>query len=290
MPRVLLRLLAFAAIMMLPLLLLPKTGTTIEKPMANEPVASSDMQEQRETSDGETPLPSENEIASDSTDPEQPTYPGVTTARILRGGNGKPGIRIHYPVTGNAAVDEDLKKWLTDRADSFEKESDAETGDGGERPDNYSQWELSVSFAISKPQPEIFSVIFNVYSYQGGVHGNLSIVCRNYNLSTGKRLDLSDLFRNPEKALVLMSAWSRKELSKNLGKDADDAMIHAGTEPDTANFGNLMLIPEGLNIEFSPYQVASWAEGQQQVVMPLSELAEAGPERNIWPNAPEPQR
>ena len=83
-----------------------------------------------------------------------------------------------------------------------------------------------------------------------------------------------------------MSAWSRKKLARTLGEDADEDMIRDGVAPDLRNFANLTLTPQGLRIEFQPYQVAPWSAGPQRVDMPLAELAAAGPEALIWPQAP----
>ena len=97
---------------------------------------------------------------------------------------------------------------------------------------------------------------------------------------------MADLFKDPEKALQLMSSWSQKELARSLGEDTDEDMIRDGVAPDLRNFANLTLTPQGLRIEFQPYQVAPWAAGPQRVDMPLAELAAAGPEARIWPQAP----
>ena len=63
-------------------------------------------------------------------------------------------------------------------------------------------------------------------------------------------------------------------------------MLKDGTEPLVENFSSLTLTPEGICINFQPYQVAPWAAGPQRVDMPLAELAAAGPEARIWPQAP----
>ena len=147
-------------------------------------------------------------------------------------------------------------------------------------------WDLTGLFELTRPSEGVVSVTFSVYSYTGGAHGNLEITCLNYDLRTGRRLDLADLFKDPEKALQLMSAWSQKELARSLGEDTDEDMIRDGVAPDLRNFANLTLTPQGLRIEFQPYQVAPWAAGPQRVDMPLAELAAAGPEARIWPQAP----
>ena len=206
--------------------------------------------------------------------------------RIQRGGNGNPAVSLYYPVLHQAAVDEAIRRWAMDVADAYEKEVSKADGPDGEKPSSYGMWDLTGLFELSRPSEDVVSVTFSVYSYTGGAHGNLEITCLNYDLRTGRRLDLADLFKDPEKALQLMSAWSQKELARSLGEDTDEDMIRDGVAPDLRNFANLTLTPQGLRIEFQPYQVAPWAAGPQRVDMPLAELAAAGPEARIWPQAP----
>ena len=142
-------------------------------------------------------------------------------------------------------------------------------------------WDLTGLFELSRPSEDVVSVTFSVYSYTGGAHGNLEITCLNYDLRTGRRLDLADLFKDPEKALQLMSAWSQKELARSLGEDTDEDMIRDGVAPDLRNFANLTLTPQGLRIEFQPYQVAPWAAGPQRVDL-WRNWPPAGPEARIW--------
>ena len=236
----------------------------------------------------EAPSPADS-VAPDEENsaPEQAVYPGVVNERIQRGGDGKPTLSLSYPVLNQTAVDADICRWATGVADAYEEEvSKADEGPDGEKPSSYGMWDLTGLFELSRPSEGVASVTFNVYSYTGGAHGNLEITCLNYDLRSGRRLDLADMFKNPEKALQLMSAWSRKELARTLGEDADEDMIRDGVAPDLRNFANLTLTPQGLRIEFQPYQVAPWSAGPQRVDMPLAELAAAGPEALIWPQAP----
>lgn len=178
-----------------------------------------------------------------------------------------PAVSLYYPVLHQTAVDEAIRRWATDVADAYEKEISKADGPDEEKPSSYGMWDLTGLFELTRPSEGVVSVTFRVYSYTGGAHGNLEITCLNYDLRTGRRLDLADLFKDPEKALQLMSAWSQKELARSLGEDTDEDMIRDGVAPDLRNFANLTLTPQGLRIEFQPYQVAPWAAGPQRVDM-----------------------
>ena len=79
-----------------------------------------------------------------------------------------------------------------------------------------------------------------------------------------------------------MSAWSRQELARRFGAGRPAQMLKDGTEPLVENFSSLTLTPEGICINFQPYQVAPWAAGVQKVNMPLEELLQARPLLALW--------
>ena len=180
-----------------------------------------------------TPAPADSVVPDEENSaPEQTVYPDVINERIQRGGDGKPALSLYYPVLRHAVVDADIRHWVTGVADAYEEEVGraAEEPDG-EKPASYGMWDLTGLFELSRPSEGVVSLTFNVYSYSGGAHGNLEITCLNYDLRAGRRLSLADMFKNPEKALQLMSAWSRKELARTLGEDADEDMIRDGVAP-----------------------------------------------------------
>lgn len=217
--------------------------------------------------------------------PEQAVYPDVRNVHLQSGGDGSPAVSLYYPAFGVEAVDADIRAWAQGVAKSYEEEVRGSIGPDDEKPGSYGMWDLTGIFSLERPSPTIVSVTFNVYSYSGGAHGNLVITCRNYDLASGRRLEFADLFGNPEKALELMSAWSRESLTGSLGDEADEDMIRDGTAPNLRNFGELSLLPGGIGIQFQPYQVGPWTAGPQQVDMPLAALAPAAPETAIWPDA-----
>lgn len=229
------------------------------------------------------PADESEDNSAEKSGPEQPLYPGVINRKLVKGGNDQPSVDMYYPFFDNAAVDESVKAFVDKQAAEYEKEVQDAVEPGEEPPSSYGMWEMTGFYTLEKPCPDIVSITFNIYSYSGGAHGNLVINCLNYNLKSGKQIDFADLFKDPEKALLIMSEYSSKKLKADLGEDADDDMIQSGTTPDINNFSNLSLVPQGLFIEFQPYQVGPWSIGAQRVEMTLETLAPAGPEPGIWP-------
>ena len=195
-------------------------------------------------------------------------------------------IAISYPSIGRSDVDQDIRQWVTEIADTFEQNieegiftSIAESG-----PFAFSSSdsvELQADYSVSRPSAKALSITFELWNHIGGPHANLDVVTLNYSLINGQRLQLADIFGKPDEALKLMSNWARETLSKRYGAGRTKMLFH-GTEPLIENFSSLTLTPEGVSIHFQPYQVATWEMGVQTVDMPLEALAAAQPLMVFW--------
>lgn len=209
--------------------------------------------------------------------------PGTIEHQLVRDEGGNPVINISYPSVGSKEIDSDIRHWVTGIATTFEQScSNGSFGTGstldGERP----PFELWGSYSVTAPSPAGLSITFEVWTYTGGAHGNLDVMTLNYSLLTGQRLGLVDLFEDPDLALNLMSTWAYKELSRRLGGMRQEQMLRTGLTPVPENFASLTLTPQGVRINFQPYQVAPWAAGAQKVDMPLEQLLPASPLLRLW--------
>ena len=196
---------------------------------------------------------------------------------VRQGRSGKPAVSLAYPAFGIDTVDEDIRLWVESIAATFERELTAGFGNS----EDLEKYELSCSYEVSRPSADAVSVLFEIWTYTGGAHGNLDLITLNYSFITGQRLTLVDIFEDVDKALALMSATSRDVLMRRLGGGVGEQMILDGTEPDVNNFSSLSLDPDGVRIHFQPYQVAPWAAGAQSVSMPLEQLAPARPFKRL---------
>lgn len=226
----------------------------------------------------------------------------VIDCLLYKPGSGKAGlgatadIHINYPSFGNKVVDQDIREWVTDMADAFASNSglgalpveDEASGmlldspAGADVSYNAAPFELWGAYRISRPSAAAVSIAFELWNYTGNTEGNLDIITLNYSLLTGQRLSLVDIFEKPDIALKLMSSWSRKVLDSRLGAARRARMLTEGTEPLPENFSSLTLTPEGICINFQPWQVAPKDVGIQRVTMPLEELLPSSPLLALW--------
>lgn len=215
---------------------------------------------------------------------EQAVYPGVINRIFEAEINGSSSIKLYYPVFGNSDVDAAIKEWVNGREKYFESllpDKTEEAGEG-EEAELAANFEMSGFYTLEHPIADVVSVLFNIYAYTGGAHGNLWLDALNYNLKTGKQLLFKDLFANPDEAVRVLSRISIEKLAKSLGEDTDEAWLERGAGPEGDNFTVLSLLPEGLFVEFQPYQVGPWSAGPQRVFVSLKELRDAKPSSEVW--------
>lgn len=222
-------------------------------------------------------------------------------------GGSRAGIHINYPSFGRRGIDADIRGWVEAISASFQTHLDSRAMtsaalDESAEPDGFPHdddlnseaaargldapegFELWGSYTISRPSDAAVSVTYELWNYTSGGSGNLDIITLNYNLLNGQRLNFVDIFEKPDLALKLMSDWSRERLSGRLG-GGRGSTLYSGTQPLLDNFSSITLTPEGLRINFQPWQVTSWDAGAQKVDMPLEALMEAAPLLALWGRA-----
>ena len=152
---------------------------------------------------------------------------------------------------------------------------------------------LGLSFDIARRTRGFVSVLTNGNAYAGGAHGMPITASFNLELSGNKLVTLGDLFDDPAAALQALSDECRRQLEGRYEaklRDSNAAMtpaqkasdlastnkwIEKGTLPAPENFRVFLVdgldAPAiGLTLIFPPYQVASYADGVQQVEVPAA--------------------
>jgi hypothetical protein len=215
---------------------------------------------------------------------------GAETSTQEERGHGK-GYRYHvvYPQLKpewkplaqalRASVQKD-KKFLLE---SVEDDTEASTSDYKEPPH-----ELELTFTVARRTADFVSVLGEGDMYLGGAHGAPITETFNLHIADGKLVALRDLFADFPGALAAIAAECRRQLIGRIEGNAADPDGHGeraaqtqassdwitkGTEPIAKNY-QLFLIDGldgkaiGLTVIFPPYQVSSYADGEQQVEVP----------------------
>lgn len=124
---------------------------------------------------------------------------------------------------------------------------------------------LDYDLDIVKPSENnyIVSVRLAIEGLQAGrAHPYHTHRVLNFDLSTGKVIELEDLFKKNSKYLNVIADYCNKTLNEKL---EDKMFIAEGTKPIAKNYKNWNLENDGILITFDEYQVAPYSHGAQEV-------------------------
>ncbi len=200
-------------------------------------------------------------------------------------------VAAAYPqLTGS--VDPNVQKFnqtvrslIARKVSDFKKEmtpepTDEPTPDENPVIDESMGSDITIGYTVALAKDDLIGIEFTVSSYSAGAaHPNSYTEVVNFDLKNGKSLKLADLFQPGAKYLQTLSTYciqALKKQAKEQGADAmlDDDWIKRGAGAELTNYDNWTITKKGLGITFDPYQVAAYAAGPQNVLVPYSALKE----------------
>lgn len=129
---------------------------------------------------------------------------------------------------------------------------------------------LDSAYQVTYNDHSLVSVRFEFYSYTAGAAHPISYSkTLTYDLSQRSKVQLAELFTLGTDWLGALSSYCLKDLQQRGVLEFPE-----GAEPVMKNYTGWSLTPEGMVVYFDPYQVASYAAGPQQVMVPYAALSE----------------
>ncbi len=127
----------------------------------------------------------------------------------------------------------------------------------------------------------LVSIQWSLDSYGGGAHGNYGISSTTWKIDNGKpkRIGLADIFQPNSAYKKTLSDMMLTNLRKQEASSVVDGSVKGFEEDLTKRMLPYSVHPSGLTFYFSPYYVASYAEGAFEVHIPwkaLQNLLRAG--------------
>lgn len=220
--------------------------------------------------------------------PAQPALEGVKVAEIVapvknRDTGAEMRLRVAYPQnTGHEKVDQDLKAYAeealarhTEAAQAFTARQQAHPG------------LRSTTCLISRSIERFMSVIFFQYVDEVGAHPYWQFETISYDLKTGRRLTVKDVFRDTDDGLLtpgffvnyVNAALDRQCLDEGYDCRPSDLTV-AKVSQNTHR--NLVLTPQGVAAIFNPYDLGPWVEGVKRLNIPKQEMADWGVRDAFW--------
>jgi len=204
--------------------------------------------------------------------------------KVIKEANKQSRYRIDvvYPqIEGDARFDKfnkEARAMVTKNLAAFKtSETSNETDAGSDLPAETQTSTLDSDYEIRLAGDDLISLEFSESAYsRGAAHPNSYTTVLNYDVLNGKKLALADLFNAKSNYLKAISDYCIKDLKQQAKKEKDsmltDDMIQAGALASADNFKSWTITRQGLRITFDPYQVAAYAAGPQQVLVPYSAL------------------
>ena len=178
-------------------------------------------------------------------------------------------IDLDYPVLCRADVTRALRDRVCNSLSDFKLEFPEH-----DRTQFRHKYEMFVRYETwTAAKGRLASVKLHTMVYTGGAHPNNWPETWVFDMATGQRLGLDDVFADPAEALAEIAPLVRADLRKTLGQMALDDMLDPGTTPTPDNYADFVLSDEGVTFLFAPYQVAPYAAGEQAVTLPYAGLA-----------------
>ena len=120
---------------------------------------------------------------------------------------------------------------------------------------------------------QIVSVLIETWVFSGGAHGNTSLIALNYDIASGKYLNITQV---SEMTYNQISEICRNKLYKDLidsdktgmppsEKDLLRDMINTGAFPQAGNFEIFTVDGSKITVWFEPYSVAPYSYGIQEI-------------------------
>ncbi|HEY0104475.1 MAG TPA: lysozyme inhibitor LprI family protein [Rhizomicrobium sp.] len=180
-------------------------------------------------------------------------------------------ISVRYPQTANRAIDAALADYARASVDAF-KTYGPDAAANGDRP-----YALDTTYSIARNDGAMFAVLFTIYEDTGGAHPNGDYATFDFLLPGGAQVFLPEII-DGSRGLTRVSRLVAADLLRRIGSGADALSdkdtIARGTAPVADNFKDFVWEPGRLHIYFPPYQVAAYAAGPQESILPLDRLRE----------------
>ncbi len=131
-------------------------------------------------------------------------------------------------------------------------------------------WELYCSSEVTYANEKLFSVSLNSYRFTGGAHPNTFTSMFNFDLDGGRLLSVDDIVVDYEAFKKIAEEIFRFERQI----DPEVPLQEAGFFMESFQLStNFAFTSEGIKLYYNPYEIAPYAAGITEIIIPYSRLA-----------------
>lgn len=140
-------------------------------------------------------------------------------------------------------------------------------------PDETTGWELAQKIAVTRDTLGVLSMKHETYVYTGGAHGLPSTLFYNLSRENGRLLALEDLLQPNARTSLLIIAEQVFRAEQEI--PAGQSLQAGGFWFENDVFAlpeNFTITNEGLLFLYNPYEIASYADGMIEVLVPFERI------------------
>lgn len=141
-----------------------------------------------------------------------------------------------------------------------------------ENPDiPFRPYEAFLGCTVTYNENCILSLFFDAYQFTGGAHGNTTRTSDTWDLGCGRRVTMARFFEPGATYKAYVISAVNEQIRVQL--ETEEGMYFEDYETNVARYFNVnsfYLVPEGLVIYYQQYQLAPYASGIPEFLLPFS--------------------
>ena len=147
--------------------------------------------------------------------------------------------------------------------------------------ENWAPYESTEMVSVRRADSRVVSLFFPYDAYYGGAHGVYGNTCATFDTVTGERITLSDVLKSTDDLNDIIKKSIEEQYADDMDSfvDLDESLSYYSPDGELADHSESMyplgyvwaLTQEGVEIYFSPYTLATYAMGEQTVVLKYDE-------------------
>jgi hypothetical protein len=168
------------------------------------------------------------------------------------------------------ALDSLWRQQLREYARDYRLDAQERSAESEELPGYALSYDSQTITHVYWNQAPLLSLGYLRYSYSGGAHGGYSTQVVTYDTRTGRPLHYEDIFRPTAEAPLraLLEATARRTFHLAPGAALDEVLF----EKHLPVTRNVFLTSGGAVFVYAPYEIASFAQGEIRLFVPLQQL------------------
>lgn len=163
-------------------------------------------------------------------------------------------------------INQNFDKEANDAYEAVEKQAKEDYDQSQKYNIPFTNYEANYSYLISYNKNGVLSIPVDISTYTGGAHGMTVRKSNNFDIHTGERLLLKDLFIEGYNYKSVFDNIINGEISKN--KDNYFQGSFKGIKADSDYFLN----NKGIVVYFQLYEIAPYAAGMPEFLIPYSKI------------------